>query len=79
MPELDGIGLLRAVRETDLDVPVVLMTGGVRLETALQAVELGALRYLQKPIGRDQLTEVIVHSANPPPSTRRERAASATM
>src|SRR5687768_10259290 len=32
MPELDGIGLLRAVRETDWDVPVVLVTGGASLE-----------------------------------------------
>ena len=48
MPELDGIGLLRAVREKDLDVPVILVTGGASLETALQAVNYGALRYLQK-------------------------------
>jgi EAL domain-containing protein (putative c-di-GMP-specific phosphodiesterase class I) len=62
MPELDGIGLLRAVRETDLDVPVILMTGGASLETALQAVELGALRYLQKPIDHTQLTTVVTQA-----------------
>jgi EAL domain-containing protein (putative c-di-GMP-specific phosphodiesterase class I) len=62
MPELDGIGLLRAVRETDLDVPVVLITGGASLETALQAVELGALRYLQKPVERTQLSTVVTQA-----------------
>jgi len=62
MPELDGIGLLRAVRESDLDVPVVLMTGGASLETALQAVELGALRYLQKPVDREQLISVVTQA-----------------
>lgn len=50
MPSLTGIGLLRAVRERDLDVPVVLVTGAASLETALEAVEYGALLYLQKPI-----------------------------
>jgi EAL domain-containing protein (putative c-di-GMP-specific phosphodiesterase class I) len=62
MPELDGIGLLRAVRETDLDVPVILITGGASLETALQAVELGALRYLQKPVDREQLMTVVTQA-----------------
>jgi EAL domain-containing protein (putative c-di-GMP-specific phosphodiesterase class I) len=59
MPELDGIGLLRAVREMDWDVPVVLVTGGASLETALQAVEYGALRYLQKPINMHELVRVV--------------------
>jgi len=59
MPDLDGIGLLRAVRETDLDVPVVLVTGGASLETALQAVEYGALRYLQKPVDMHNLVAVL--------------------
>lgn len=62
MPELDGIGLLRAVRETDLDVPVVLVTGGASLETALQAVEYGALRYLQKPVDMHNLVAVLKHA-----------------
>lgn len=59
MPELDGIGLLRAVREIDWDVPVVLVTGGASLETALQAVEYGALRYLQKPVDMHNLVAVL--------------------
>ena len=62
MPELDGIGLLRAVRETDWDVPVVLVTGGASLETALQAVEYGALRYLQKPVDMHNLVAVLKHA-----------------
>jgi EAL domain-containing protein (putative c-di-GMP-specific phosphodiesterase class I)/ActR/RegA family two-component response regulator len=50
MPEMDGFELIRAVREHSLDLPVVLMTGGPSLETAVKAVEYGALRYLMKPI-----------------------------
>jgi EAL domain-containing protein (putative c-di-GMP-specific phosphodiesterase class I)/CheY-like chemotaxis protein len=59
MPELDGIGLLRTAREQDLDVPVVLVTGGASLETAMQAVEYGALKYLQKPIEASRLVAVV--------------------
>jgi EAL domain-containing protein (putative c-di-GMP-specific phosphodiesterase class I) len=50
MPHMTGIELLRAVRELDLDVPVILMTGAPDLKSAAIAVEFGAFRYLQKPI-----------------------------
>lgn len=59
MPELDGMGLLRAVREHDLDVPVLLVTGSPDLETAVMAVEYGALRYLRKPLELAELNSVI--------------------
>jgi len=59
MPDMDGLHLLRAVREQDLDVPVVLMTGDPRVDTAVQAVEYGALRYLLKPIAEDLLQRTV--------------------
>ncbi len=59
MPELDGIGLLREVRGRDLDVPVVLVTGSPSMATAMQAIEFGALKYLQKPVELKQLVAVV--------------------
>jgi EAL domain-containing protein (putative c-di-GMP-specific phosphodiesterase class I) len=50
MPGLDGMKLLAHVRSYDLDVPVVLITGAPSVETAARAMELGALRYLVKPV-----------------------------
>jgi EAL domain-containing protein (putative c-di-GMP-specific phosphodiesterase class I)/ActR/RegA family two-component response regulator len=50
MPNMDGIALLRAVRERDLDLPVLLLTGAPKVETAVQAIQHGALRYLIKPV-----------------------------
>lgn len=49
MPGLSGVEMLRLIRSRDLDLPVVLLTGRPSLETAIEAVEAGALRYLRKP------------------------------
>jgi EAL domain-containing protein (putative c-di-GMP-specific phosphodiesterase class I)/ActR/RegA family two-component response regulator len=59
MPGMDGLTLLKTVRERDLDVPVILMTGSPAVETAVQAVELGAMRYLVKPFSLDLLVTVV--------------------
>lgn len=55
MPDMNGLDLLRAVRENDLDLPVVLFTGGPSLESAIAAVEYGALLYLVKPVSAQTL------------------------
>ena len=62
MPEMNGLELLRAVREHDLDVPVVLMTGGPAVDSAVRAMEYGALRYLIKPIDPSELEEVVARA-----------------
>ena len=59
MPDATGVDILRAVRERDLDTPVVLMTGNPTFETAVQALELGALRYLSKPVDAALLLDVV--------------------
>jgi len=59
MPEMNGLELLRDVREHDLDVPFVLMTGGPAVDSAVRAVEYGALRYLIKPIAPGELEAVV--------------------
>lgn len=63
MPGMDGLSLLRAVRARDLDVPVVFLTGSPSLETAMQAVEHGAFRYLKKPIDGTELTSLVRQAA----------------
>jgi EAL domain-containing protein (putative c-di-GMP-specific phosphodiesterase class I) len=59
MPGIDGIQLLRQVREHDLNVPVILITGEPAVRTAVQALEYGAFHYLTKPIGTDSLEAVL--------------------
>ena len=50
MPGMDGIALLQFVRERNLDVPVVLVTGEPAVRTAVKALEFGAFHYLTKPL-----------------------------
>lgn len=59
MPNMDGIQLLREVREHDLSVPVVLITGDPAVSTAVKAVEYGAFHYLTKPTSIDDISAVL--------------------
>jgi EAL domain-containing protein (putative c-di-GMP-specific phosphodiesterase class I) len=59
MPKMDGLTLLRAIRGRDLDIPVVFLTGSPTIETAAEAVERGAFRYLVKPVESEELVRVI--------------------
>jgi EAL domain-containing protein (putative c-di-GMP-specific phosphodiesterase class I) len=59
MPRLSGLALLERIRAYDLDIPVVLITGAPSLETAMAAIEYGALRYLAKPVSPTQLRAII--------------------
>lgn len=57
MPDLTGLDLLRAVREVDKNLPVLLITGYPTVDTAVQALRLGAADYLTKPFHPDELLE----------------------
>src|ERR1044072_2300769 len=59
MPDMDGLALLRDIRQTDLDVPMIFMTGSPALESALEAIEYGAFRYLLKPVGLEALLDIV--------------------
>lgn len=59
MPRMTGVDLLTIVRAYDLDVPVLLMTGEPKLETAIEAVSLGALQYLTKPFDNEVLLAAV--------------------
>ncbi|MFO0616221.1 MAG: EAL domain-containing protein [Polyangiaceae bacterium] len=62
MPGMDGLTLLKHVRERDLDVPVILITGVPSFDAAVKAVENGALRYLVKPVELKTLVD-LAHDA----------------
>jgi EAL domain-containing protein (putative c-di-GMP-specific phosphodiesterase class I)/ActR/RegA family two-component response regulator len=55
MPKMNGMELLRMVRESDPDLPVILITANPQLGSAIDAVEHGATKYLTKPVDLDLL------------------------
>jgi EAL domain-containing protein (putative c-di-GMP-specific phosphodiesterase class I) len=56
---MDGMQLLREVRQLDLDVPLIFLTGQPSLETAMAAMEHGGYRYLAKPIEQEKLIAAV--------------------
>ena len=59
MPGLTGLEVLRKLRERDIDIPAILMTGQGSEETAVTAFRLGIRDYIIKPIDADELSESI--------------------
>jgi EAL domain-containing protein (putative c-di-GMP-specific phosphodiesterase class I) len=59
MPNMTGVELLSLVRAYDLDVPVILLTGDPSLQTAVEALKLGAMEYFTKPWDNDALLAAV--------------------
>lgn len=64
MPDINGIELLRAVREFLPDVEFVMMTAFANVDTAREAFLLGAYDFVQKPFDNDLLKEVVARALN---------------
>jgi DNA-binding NtrC family response regulator len=63
MPVVGGTEVLAAARDTDPDVPVILMTAQATLQSAMQAVNAGAFYYIQKPFRNDELIAILRRAA----------------
>jgi DNA-binding NtrC family response regulator len=61
MPELDGIETLRRVRQLRPQLPVLIMTGHGTIESAVEAMKLGAYDYLTKPFPQEKLFAAVQH------------------
>jgi DNA-binding NtrC family response regulator len=59
MPQVTGLDILQAVKEHDPMTPVILMTAQASLQSAIQAVNIGAFYYLQKPFANDELLAIL--------------------
>lgn len=57
--QLDGIGILEVVRKKHPEVPVVMISGHGNIETAINAIKLGAYEYIEKPFKEDKLLHVV--------------------
>jgi CheY-like chemotaxis protein len=71
MPEVDGLELIRRVRERDIDVPAIAVTAYARPDDVRRAVEAGYQAHVAKPIDWDRLVETIVAVCPPPAAANR--------
>ena len=60
MPDVGGLDVLRAIREIDPRCQAVLMTGYASVETAVEAIKLGASDYLSKPLDFARLEQLLI-------------------
>ena len=59
LPDRDGTDLLRWLAERDLPVPLIIMTGYADIQSAVQAMKLGARDYVAKPVNPAELLKKI--------------------
>jgi DNA-binding NtrC family response regulator len=59
MPDVGGLDVLRAIRDTDPRCQAVLMTGYASVDTAVEAIKLGAMDYLSKPLDFARLEQLL--------------------
>lgn len=59
LPDTTGIDILKSIREDDRDVVVIMMTAYSTIESAVDAMKLGAFDYMPKPFDMDRLMHVV--------------------
>jgi two-component system NtrC family response regulator len=59
MPPMDGIELLRRIKEIVPDLPVVMMTAYGTVEKAVEAMQLGAFNFILKPFQNETLKQIV--------------------
>lgn len=59
MPEMDGLSVLKAVQHIDADLPVVLLTGYGDISIAVNAMQLGAYSFIEKPVNHTELHKTL--------------------
>jgi DNA-binding NtrC family response regulator len=62
LPKGDGMGVLRAVKELDSELPVIVMTAHGSIQDAVDAMKQGALDFLAKPVDPDHLLLLVSRS-----------------
>jgi len=61
MPEMDGLEVLRRARSLRPELPVIMMTGHGTIDSAVEAMKIGAFDYLTKPFPQEKLFMLVRH------------------
>jgi two-component system response regulator (stage 0 sporulation protein F) len=66
MPGVDGLSLLKSLRDMGVQTPIFVMTGYDSTQVAMEALEKGATGYLPKPFDLIHLDRLIAHALGQP-------------
>jgi len=61
MPGMDGVTLLKKIKERDQDLPVIMMTAFATVENAVRSMKDGAYDFITKPFPPEKLTNLLRH------------------
>ena len=78
LPDTDGLSVLRKIKEFDQDILVILLTAYASVETAVEAMKLGAYHYANKPFNLDDVARSVARGARDHAAAARSAAAART-
>ena len=64
LPRMNGVALMKKIRERSPDTQVIMLTGDPTVETAAEAVRAGAFDYLTKPVSKNAIRRVVANAAH---------------
>ena len=59
MPEMDGLEVLKTIKEKNPELQIILLTGHATVEKGVEAMKLGAMDFIEKPADLETLTRKI--------------------
>ena len=59
LPDTDGVAVLRKIKEFDQDILVILLTAYASVDTAVEAMKLGAYHFANKPFNLDEIAATV--------------------
>jgi len=72
MPDIGGMRVLRDVKRIHPSLPVIMITGYASVDSAIQAMKLGAAEYIEKPFEPEQLIDSVNRALGVSPETEEQ-------
>jgi two-component system nitrogen regulation response regulator NtrX len=63
LPDMDGIDLLKKIKESGIDTEVIMISGHATIESAVKAIKIGAYHFIQKPLSLIEVKQSVRHAA----------------